>query len=135
MDALHPRLLVGRFAECFRFYDAVLPALIGATRASGSESGPYAHWDVDGHGVLVLFDRDAMAAVIGTADLPAEAPPAQDRSMFVCRVPDVDSGLAHSLRHGASAVVGARDRPEWGPTLRTAHVRDPEGHLIELQSY
>lgn len=50
MDALHPRLLVSRFTDCFRFYDAVLTAPIGATRAIGSESGPYAHWDADGQG-------------------------------------------------------------------------------------
>ncbi|MFJ7494364.1 VOC family protein [Streptomyces sp. NPDC097727] len=135
MDALHPRLLVNRFTDCFRFYDAVLPTLIGAPRASGSESGPYAHWDVDGQGVLVLFDRGAMAAVAGTAGLPGEAPPTQDRSMFVCRVADVAAGLTHCLEHGASPVAGACDRPDGGPTLRTAHVRDPEGHLIELQSY
>ncbi|MFB7224248.1 glyoxalase/bleomycin resistance/extradiol dioxygenase family protein [Streptomyces sp. NPDC056227] len=135
MDALHPRLLVSRFTECFLFYDAVLPRLIGAVRASGSASGPYAHWDVDGQGVLVLFDRGAMATVAGTADPPATAPPAQDSSMFVCRVTDVDTGLALCLEHGASLVAGSCDRPGWGPNLRTAHVRDPEGHLIELQSY
>lgn len=135
MDALHPRLLVSGFTECFRFYDAVLPTLVGAVRASGSESGPYAHWDVDGQGVLVLFDRGAMAAVAGTGHLPAEAPASQDRSMFVCRVADVDAALAHCLAHGAAPVAGACDRPEWGPGLRTAHARDPEGHLIELQSY
>lgn len=135
MDALHPRLLVDRFADCFRFYDAVLPALIGAVRASGGVSGPYAHWDVDGQGVLVLFDRGAMAAVTGTDGLPADAPPAQDRSMFVCRVDDVDAGLALCLARGAELTAPARDRPEWGPGLRTAHVRDPEGNLVELQSY
>ncbi|MFJ4499604.1 VOC family protein [Streptomyces sp. NPDC088864] len=135
MDALHPRLLAGRFADCFRFYDAVLPPLVGAVRASGSVSGPYAHWDVDGQGVLVLFDRAAMAAVAGTADLPAQAPPAQDRSMFVCRVDDVDAALALCLGHGAELAVAACDRPEWGPGLRTAHIRDPEGNLVELQSY
>ena len=135
MDALHPRLLVDRFADCFRFYDAVLPALIGAVRASGGVSGPYAHWDVDGQGVLVLFDRGAMAAVTGTDGLPADAPQAQDRSMFVCRVDDVDAGLALCLARGAELTAPARDRPEWGPGLRTAHVRDPEGNLVELQSY
>ncbi|MFE7615867.1 VOC family protein [Streptomyces sp. NPDC057496] len=135
MDALHPRLLVSAFAACFRFYDGLLPDLIGADRTSGDESGPYAHWDVDGQGVLALFDRGVMAAVTGTAGLPAAAPPAQDRSMFVCRVSDVDAGLALCLEHGANPVAGACDRPDWGPGLRTAHVRDPEGHLIELQSY
>ncbi|WUT00894.1 glyoxalase/bleomycin resistance/extradiol dioxygenase family protein [Streptomyces sp. NBC_00708] len=135
MDALHPRLLVDRFADCFRFYDAVLPPLIGAVRASGGASGPYAHWDVEGQGVLVLFDRRAMAAVAGTDHLPARTPPVQDRSMFVCRVDDVDAGLALCLTQGAELAAAACDRPEWGPGLRTAHVRDPEGNLVELQSY
>jgi predicted enzyme related to lactoylglutathione lyase len=55
--------------------------------------------------------------------------------MFVCRVADVDAGQALCLRHGGTLVAGAADRPEWGPGLRTAHLRDPEGNLIELQSY
>ncbi len=135
MDALHPRLLVDRFAESFEFYDAVLPELFGATLMRGTAAGPYANWDVDGQGILVLFDRAALAATIGSADLPTSAPAVQDRVMFVCRVTDVDAGLALCLRHGGTLVSDATDRPEWGPGLRTAHLRDPEGHLIELQSY
>jgi predicted enzyme related to lactoylglutathione lyase len=136
MDALHPRLLVTRFAESFRFYDAVLPALIGAARMSGNESGPYAHWDLDKQGVLVLFDRAAMAAVVGAVELPSVSPtPAQDSTMLICRVDDVDAGLALCLAHGAVLAADAADRPEWGASLRTAHLRDPEGNLIELQSY
>ncbi|GAA4568963.1 VOC family protein [Planotetraspora kaengkrachanensis] len=135
MDALHPRLLVTRFSPSFAFYDAVLPELLGAELARGDASGPYAAWDVDGQGVLVLFDRAAMAAVAGTASLPADGSPAQDDVMFVCRVADVDAALTLCLRHGATPAAAAADRPEWGPGLRTAHVRGPEGMLIELQSY
>src|SRR5689334_12557902 len=101
MDALHPRLLVTRFAESFRFYDAVLPELVGAQRKMGEETGPYANWDVDEQGILVLFDRAAMASVAGTTALPIEAPPAQDSVMFVCRVTDVEVGFALCLAHGA----------------------------------
>lgn len=137
MDALHPRLLVARFAECFRFYEAVLPALIGAHLVKGAVDGPYANWDRGDEGVLVLFDRGAMAAAIGTAELPAVAvgSAAQDVAMLVCRVDGVDSALALCLEHGATLVVGATDRPEWGPRMRTAHLRDPDGNLLELQSY
>jgi predicted enzyme related to lactoylglutathione lyase len=138
MDALHPRLLVDRFAACFDFYDAVLPDLIGAVLRKGSAAGPYANWDVDDQGVLVLFDRGAMAGVVGTAGLPTSPPdaaPSQDAAMFVCRVADVDAGLALCLKHGATLVVPATDRPDWGPNLRTAHLRDPQGTLIELQAY
>ncbi|GAA2750195.1 VOC family protein [Kitasatospora cinereorecta] len=135
MDALHPRLLVSRFAACFDFYAAVLPEIVGATLVKGTAAGPYANWDVDDQAVLVLFDRAAMAATIGTTDLPSPAPAAQDTAMFVCRVQDVDAAHALCLRHGATPVTAPTDRPDWGPGLRTAHLRDPEGTLVELQSY
>ncbi|MET8626401.1 VOC family protein [Kitasatospora sp. NPDC004669] len=136
MDALYPRLLVTRFAECFGFYRAVLPALTGATLIKGTPEGPYANWDVEDQAVLVLYDRSAMATTLGTADLPAHpAAPAQDSAMLVLRVDDVDKALALCLDHGGTLAAPATDRPEWGPNLRSAHLRDPEGHLIELQSY
>lgn len=136
MDALHPRLLVDRFTECFRFYDAVLPELIGATRAGGDENGPYASWDVGTEGVLALFDRAMLASVVGTEGLPAAAPgPTQDRTMLVGRVTDLDAGYALCLAHGARPVTPPTHRPAWGPTLHSAHIRDPDGNLIELQVY
>jgi catechol 2,3-dioxygenase-like lactoylglutathione lyase family enzyme len=135
MDALHPRLLVHDFAAAFRFYDAVLPGLIGASRTRGDVQGPYASWDVGAQGALMLFDRAAMAEVVGTGDLPARPPSGQDTAMLVSRVADVDAGYRLCLDHGARSVVPPTDRPDWAPTMRTAHVRDPEGRLIELQSY
>ena len=135
MDALHPRLLVTRFPEMFGFYQAVLPEMLGAKLMKGGPEGPYANWDVEDEGVLVLFDRALLARLAGTSDLPADAAPAQDRTMFVCRVADVDAGAELCVRSGATLVVGPTDRPEWGSSTRTAHLRDPEGNLIELQSY
>ncbi|MEC3998302.1 VOC family protein [Actinacidiphila sp. DG2A-62] len=135
MDALHPRLLTADFAAAFRFYDAVLPPLIGAVRSSGDAAGPYASWDVGDQGAVMLLDRAAMAAVAGTRALPAQAPPAQDTAMLVSRVTDVAEAYELCLRHGAAPVAPPAARPEWGPTLRTAHVRDPEGRLLEFQSY
>ncbi|MFF0426732.1 VOC family protein [Streptomyces sp. NPDC004520] len=135
MDVPYPRLLVSRFADCFRFYAAVLPPLTGAVLDKGGPDGPYANWEADGRAVLVLFDRAAMASVLGTGELPARPEPAQDASMLVLRVADVDKALARCLESGGAPVLGAADRPEWGPGLRTAHLRDPEGYLIELQSY
>ncbi|GGU90581.1 extradiol dioxygenase [Streptomyces litmocidini] len=135
MHAPYPRLLVARFADCFRFYAAVLPPLTGADLDKGGPEGPYANWEVDGRGVLVLFDRAAMASVLGTGDLPDRQEPFQDTGMLVLRVDDVDEALALCLGSGGAPVLGAADRPEWGPGLRTAHLRDPEGRLLELQSY
>ncbi|MFG2696561.1 VOC family protein [Kitasatospora sp. NPDC048407] len=75
-----------------------------------------------------------MAATLGTAPAPAGAPHA-DTGMFVCRVADVDAAYAFCLANGAASVLPPIDRPEWGPTLRSAHLRDPQGTLIALQSY
>ncbi|MFD6176727.1 MULTISPECIES: VOC family protein [unclassified Isoptericola] len=134
MDALHPRLLVSRFDVCFRFYDAVLPLLVGARLARGTEAGPYASWDIGSEGAVTLLDRATMASIAGTAGLPSDAPQ-QDAAMLVSRVADVAEGYALCLAHGAAPVAPPTARPEWGPTTRTAHVRDPEGNLWELQSY
>ncbi|KPI18306.1 Glyoxalase-like domain containing protein [Actinobacteria bacterium OV450] len=132
MDALHPRLLVTRFGETFRFYDALLPGLLGAQRTRGGADGPYASWDVNGQGVLALFDRTAMAATVSSL---AGTAGTDDRTVLVSRVPDVDTAYAACLARGANPAGPPADRPEWGPTLRSAHVRDPEGNLWELQSY
>lgn len=135
MDALHPRLLAGDYRTVYAFYDAVLPKICGAVRAAGGPDAPYASWDVDGQGILSLFDRAAIAAVVGTFGLASTPPPAQDVVMFVCRVDNVDDALDVCVRHGAGVAAPPADRPEWGPNLRTAHFRDPQGTLIELQSY
>ncbi|RKN47166.1 VOC family protein [Streptomyces hoynatensis] len=129
MDALHPRLLVDRFPETFRFYDAVLPALLGAARARGDAAGPYASWDVGGEGVLALFDRAAAPPELAGAQAAAPG------TMLVSRVEDVDAAFALCTAHGAAPVAGPTARPAWGPTMRTAHVRAPEGTLWELQAY
>ncbi|MEC3919214.1 VOC family protein [Nocardia sp. CDC160] len=135
MDALHPRLLVDNFAECFTFYQAVLPKLVNATLMKGTEAGPYANWDVDDQAILVLMARAAITGVAGTTDLPVANTAAQDGYMFVLRVDDVDAGFTLCVESGAVPVAMPTDRPDWGPNLRTAHVRDPHGTLLELQSY
>ncbi|MFJ5228833.1 VOC family protein [Kitasatospora sp. NPDC088391] len=134
MDALHPRLLAADFAGCFAFYDAVLTELLGARRVQGGPGGPYAHWDVEEQAVLTLFDRGAMARALGGTPAPAGAPPV-DTAMFVCRVADVDAAHAFALRHGGTCALPPADRPDWGAGLRTAHLRDPDGTLVEFQSY
>ncbi|MEU9181991.1 hypothetical protein AB0C90_35190 [Streptomyces sp. NPDC048550] len=86
--------------------------------------------------MLALFDRAAVAAT--TTALPGAAGgPAgpDDRTMPVSRVPDVDAAHAACLARGATPAGPPADRPEWRPTLRSAHVRDSEGNLWELQSH
>ena len=71
--------------------------------------------------------RDAMAKTLGLS----LQPPAQDAPGFEIgfKVPDVDAAFAELVARGASPVTPPTNRP-WGQ--RTAYIRDPDGHLIEL---
>jgi catechol 2,3-dioxygenase-like lactoylglutathione lyase family enzyme len=131
MDALYPRLLVDDFATSARFYTDALRELLGIEPVKVVPEARYANWDLDGQAVLSLFGRAAIAEITGEVGPPV----GQDRAMLVFRVDDVDTAAEGLIALGARSVAAAQDRPAWGPTLRTAHLRDPEGNLIELQSY
>ncbi|MEV4110985.1 VOC family protein [Nonomuraea sp. NPDC049695] len=134
MDVLYPRLLVRDFPACAAFYQAVLRELLGVEPARFLPG--YASWDIEGQTGLSLFGRGMIAEAVGTADLPRAAQnPVQDSAMLVMKVDDVDKAADCLTRHGATVAAPPQDRPDWGPTLRTAHLRDPEGNLIEVQSY
>ncbi|MEV8631304.1 VOC family protein [Streptosporangium sp. NPDC051023] len=134
MDVFYPRLLVDDFAGMFRFYAGVLGEIVGASLIRGDEGGPYANWDLRDEAVLSLYDRAAMAGDVGTP-APLPRPRNQDGVALVLRVTDVDDAVGVCERHGGTLVAAARNRPAWGPTLRAAHLRDPDGNLVELQSY
>jgi catechol 2,3-dioxygenase-like lactoylglutathione lyase family enzyme len=72
---------------------------------------------------LALYERGAMAGTLGVAesDVPAFE--------IGFKVADVDAAYAEVIGRGATAVVPPTDRA-WGQ--RTAYVRDPDGHLVEL---
>ncbi|GAA0942360.1 VOC family protein [Kribbella koreensis] len=134
MDALYPRLLVRDFPASVEFYRGVLASLFGVEPVKVVPEASYANWDLDGQAGLVLFGRSMIAGTVGTGELAAEVP-AQDRSMLVFKVDEVDAAVKVFTQYGGTVVAEAQDRPQWGPNLRTAHLRDPEGNLLELQSY
>ncbi|GAB3812981.1 VOC family protein [Kribbella italica] len=131
MDALYPRLLVDDFAATVEFYRGALEELFGIQPVKVIPEATYANWDLGGEAALVLFGRAGLAAALG---LDAEAPPSTS-TMLVLKVDDVDAAAQVVEKHGATPVAEAQDRPQWGPNLRTAHLRAPDGTLLELQSY
>lgn len=133
MDALYPRLLVTDFDACVRFYQAALKELLGIDPVKVVPEASYANWDLGGEAALALYGRKAIADVVGTGGLSDAA--GQDRAMLAFRVENVDAAAERLVGLGATQVAAPQDRPEWGPNLRTAHLRDPDGNLLELQSY
>lgn len=125
MHLTHIRLLVTTFAECFRFYRDAL----GFKVRWGEEDGGYADFLAGNGAILALFDRRAMAEAVGTADLPQEAT-SQDRVALIIAADNLEASVARLREYGATIVTDPQDRPDWG--IRTAHLRDPDGNLIEL---
>ena len=113
----HIRLLVSDFPACFHFYRDVL----GFTPTFGTEEEVYADFDTGGQGIA-LFQRELM--------LEAADGGSGDTAVLVLVTPDVDAAADALRAKGVSLVSEPADRPDWG--IRTAHFRDPDGHLIEI---
>jgi lactoylglutathione lyase len=76
---------------------------------------------------LALFTRQAMAETLGMGlEKPAENAPGFELGF---KVDNIDEAYRELRAAGAPEVIAPTDRP-WGQ--RTAYVRDPDGHLIEL---
>ncbi len=127
MRLTHIRLLVKDFDACFRFYRDVMSFEV----LWGEEGSGYADFHAGANVHLALFGRQAMAKAIGAADVPLEAN-CQDRAMLIFEVNDLEATVAQLKAKGAQFVTGIEDHPGWG--IRTAHLRDPDGTLIELNS-
>jgi lactoylglutathione lyase len=84
------------------------------------QRGPYAQF-ATGTTRFALYERAAMAATLGVDDPPAFE--------IGSKVADVDAAFFELLAKGAVPAVEPADRP-WGQ--RTAYVRDPDGHYVEL---
>lgn len=113
-------LIVEDLDRTLPFYTNVLGLRLG------HRSGDYAQLDT-GATRLGFYTRAAMTKTLGWS----LQPPAQDAPGFEIgfKVPDVDATFAELVARGASPATPPTTRP-WGQ--RTAYVRDPDGHLIEL---
>jgi lactoylglutathione lyase len=121
------RLLVKNFGKSWRFYRDVL----GLTPVKGHGEPPYGEFVSKGRVVVALFDRKLMAKAVGLD--PGRYPTVcVGKSSLIFQVKDVDA-LAKRLRGlGVRLLQGPTDRRDW--RLRTIHLRDPDGYVIEVYS-
>jgi lactoylglutathione lyase len=121
------RILVSDFAKSWRFYRDVL----GLTPQKGHGEPPYGEFVQKNRSIVSLFDRKLMARAVGLA--PGRyARAATGRSALIFEVKDVDAVAARLRRRRIPLLRGPTDRPDW--RLRTIHLRDPDGYLIEVYS-
>ncbi|MEU8886479.1 VOC family protein [Streptomyces sp. NPDC048442] len=125
MELAQVRLLVSDFRACYRFYGEVL----GLKPQSGFADGPYEKFSpATGSAGIALQDRAMMAELLG--ELATD--PAGHRSFVVLRVDDLDRYCEEITGRGAVLVHGPAPMTE---RMRVAHLKDPEGNLVELQEW
>jgi len=92
----------------------------------GHRSGPFAQL-ATGVTRVALYERSAMAATLGSElEAPSLGAPGFELGF---KVEDCDAVYGDLVSGGATPAVAPTDRA-WGQ--RTAYVRDPDGHLVEL---
>ncbi|MBI3869599.1 MAG: VOC family protein [Verrucomicrobia bacterium] len=121
----HLRLLVSDFATELSFYREKL-----GLQVRFLQEGVYAELDT-GATILSLFQRDFMAEALHTT-APHEASLPLQRPVTVLSVDDVDAAYVRLTEKGVEFLEGPTDRWHWG--VRTIHLQDPEGNLIEINS-
>ena len=124
MKFTHIRLLVKNYQSCFNFYRDVF----GYNAIWGDENSGYADFETES-AIIALFGRDAMADAVGKSGLPSDVT-SQDTASLIFEVPNVDRASQELKTKGVVFETEPMDRPEWG--IRTAHFRDPDGNLIEI---
>ncbi|MET7570110.1 VOC family protein [Streptomyces sp. NPDC005492] len=125
MELAQVRLLVSDFAACYRFYAEVL----GLKPQSGSAQGPYEKFSPSiGAAGIALQDRAMMAQVLGELGDLATG----HRSLVVLRVDDLDGYCEQIAARGAVLLHGPAPMTD---RMRVAHLKDPEGNVVELQEW
>jgi catechol 2,3-dioxygenase-like lactoylglutathione lyase family enzyme len=123
----HIRVLCPDFAACCRFYGQVLQLPLRHL----DKGQKYAEFKSDTlH--IALFDRKAMAMVLGSRCRTEDAKGVPDKEVIVLRVENVDKAYVEMRQNGARFFTYPQDRLEWG--CRTAHFRDPAGTVFELNA-
>jgi catechol 2,3-dioxygenase-like lactoylglutathione lyase family enzyme len=125
MEFDNVRLLVTRYDECFRFYHETL----GFPVLWGELGGSYASFGTAGGKSFAIFPRAEMARAVGAAHLSSDAA-SQDRFALILGVGDLEAVVGQLKAKGVAMIADVQARPDWG--IRTAHLRDPDGNLIEL---
>ncbi|MCX4880715.1 VOC family protein [Streptomyces sp. NBC_00847] len=125
MELAQVRLLVSDFAACYRFYAEVL----GLKPQSGAAEGPYEKFSpATGSAGIALQDRSMMAEVLDELGDTATG----HRSLVVLRVDDLDTYCEQIAARGAGLVHGPAPMTD---RMRVAHLKDPEGNVVELQEW
>jgi len=121
------RLLVKDFQKCVAFYRDVMEFPMGFF----AEEMQFASFNT-GETKIEIFSRQNMAEVIEEKNLPTDAEP-QSKFLLTFAVDEVDEVCARLKDKGVVLINEPHDRHAWN--ARVAHLRDPDGNVIELYKH
>jgi lactoylglutathione lyase len=121
------RILTEDFARAWRFYRDSL----GLTPVRGHGEPPYGEFEFGSEARIGIFDRTLMAEATGLEGGPYPTT-VVGRSLLVLETDDVDAVARELDRRKVPLLAGPTDRPAW--QLRTVHLQDPDGYVIEIYS-
>lgn len=124
MKLTHIRLLVNDIEQCRSFYRDKL----GFEETLAVVEGIYCEFNA-GDCILALYKRELMESVAGVL-MAGEKP--TDRVALTFEVEDVDATYQALTEKGVEFLTGPHDQEAW--VLRVAHLRDPEGNLLEINA-
>lgn len=126
MKLTHIRLLVEDMQSCYTFYKETL----GLEEHIAAENLVYVELKA-GDILLALYRKDLMNEALGTVTQQS-SDVGTDKAVLTFEVPDVDKMFEDLSAKGVQFVKEPHDQSVW--FLRVAHLRDPEGNLIELNA-
>ncbi len=124
MKFTHARLLVSNYAACFCFYRDVMEFEV----VWGDEAGSYADFRAGGSVLLAINDQEVMKEVVGES----VASERSEKVVLIFEVDNLERSVQTLTGRGATFVTEIQERLTWG--IRTAHLRDPAGNLLELNT-
>jgi catechol 2,3-dioxygenase-like lactoylglutathione lyase family enzyme len=126
--SFHLRLIVADFDGCFRFYRDVLGLKVTWGEEEDGSAVGHASFEVPG-GTLSINDQGIFGPIVDM-EQRTRGEAVQDRAVLVFEVEDVDSEAERLRQRGATLVTNPTTYAQWG--IRAAHLRDPDGNLIEV---
>ena len=121
MKFINVRLLVDHFPATVKFWRD----LMGFKLTYSDETTGYAYFETGSAGVELL-SREGFTAMFGNAA------PESRQTIMVFQVDDIDATYADLVQRGAAPISPPLDFPAL--QIRTAHIGDPEGNLVEIYS-
>lgn len=127
MNLSQMRLLVEDFHKSVGFYRDVMELPMGFS----AEEMQFASFNT-GETKIEIFSRQNMAEVIGENNLLTNAEP-QSKFLLTFAVNQIDEVCARLKDKGVVLLNEPHDRQAWN--ARVAHLRDPDGNVIELYKH